>query len=88
MRKFDAKINYGARFALTQISYQQKVKALEKAKALESLKMKTRALCNQRTKKYGPGNIGPQPRRIGPSWEFHAKSTRKLSMVQDLLQRK
>ena len=53
LRKFDAKINHGARFAPTQIVYQQK------AKALESLKMKTRALCNQRTKKYGPGNIGP-----------------------------
>ena len=50
-RKFDAKINHGARFALTQIAYQPK------AKALESLKMETLALCNQRTKRYGLGNL-------------------------------
>ena len=50
-RKFDAKINHGARFAPMQVAYQQK------AKALESLKMELRGLCNQRTKSYGPGNL-------------------------------
>ena len=42
-RKFDAKINHGARFAPTQVVYQQKTKALQ------SLEMQTRALWNQRT---------------------------------------
>ena len=50
-QKFDAKINFGAGFAVTQIAYKQK------AKALESLKMQSRGLCNQRTKHYGPGNL-------------------------------
>ena len=50
-RKIDAKINHGAGFALTQTAYKQK------PKALESLKMKSRGLCNQRTKIYGPGNL-------------------------------
>ena len=31
-RKFDAKINHGARFALTHTAYQQKAKALESSK--------------------------------------------------------
>ena len=50
-RKFDAKINLGAGFAPMQIAYQQK------DEALESLKMQSRGLCNQRTKSYGPGNL-------------------------------
>ena len=46
--KFDAKINLGAGFALTQIAYQYK------ARAMESLKMQTRGLWKQRTKSYEP----------------------------------
>ena len=51
LRKFDAKINHGARFAPTQITYQQK------AKALESSKLEFRGLCNERTKSCGLGNL-------------------------------